>query len=349
MWKELVRFVLVISAAWLIPTSSMAACEDALVRSTYQFNNSVKNDWRLATLVTQSVWDEARHNEGVSAIIYGVPIGASYSDYKTRVQNLMQSHNESYSHEQLLNIAWTGLDPNSVTAYQDCLQLEAVRIPGLHVGVRAADRSSILLLVNWSQPGAGPIEITWTRPTIEGQSIPVNLPPGSTTLSVPRPRAALNLAASYRGFTSEVVTLTPLPPPQKGIEPTDKFRFVLIKSASGDCNSRTIEFRDRYFNQIFTPTLFYNCSYIDWTAGESTLPQIARGIGLADDNSRWALVRVDGDCNGRVFQLFDKQTQRTHTITLGGDNCQTINYNGHPASPDGWLSKVLQRGGLPLR
>jgi hypothetical protein len=209
MHKDLVRFVLIISVACVIPTIAMAACEDALVLSTYKFNNNVKNDWRLATLVTQSVWDEASHNGSVNAIIYGVPVGASYSDYHKRAENSMQSHNESYSHEQLLNIAWTGLDRSSVTAYQDCLQLEAARIPGLHLGVRAADSSSILLLVNWSQPGAGPIQVSWTRPIIEGQRLPINFPPGSTTISVPRPQADLNLAANSGGSTSEVVTLTP--------------------------------------------------------------------------------------------------------------------------------------------
>lgn len=125
----------------------------------------------------------------------------------------------------------------------------------------------------------------------------------------------------------------------------DKDRFASINNVHGDCNSRTIAFRDRFFDQVFFPTLFYNCTYINW--GQDVLPQVAKGIGLSDASSRWALVRVDGDCNGRIVQLYDKRARNIQTVRLGADNCQTINFNGPPAAPGGWLSVVVAKANLP--
>lgn len=163
-------------------TSAQAACEDDLIRATYQQNSSVSTDWRLATLVTQSVWDEVSHNGGANAQIYGVPVGASYADYQRRAQNMLQSSSQSYSNTQLLNIAWTGLDRNSITAYEACLQTEAAKAPGLHLGVRTADDGDVLLLASWTLPGGGPIKVTWTPSIVEGYPIPTQVPSGSVTV-----------------------------------------------------------------------------------------------------------------------------------------------------------------------
>jgi hypothetical protein len=214
--RHLHLFLLAIAALSSTAPPALAICEDALIRST--LNTSLKDDVRLATLVTESVWDEASHNGGANAVLYGIPVGASYGDYKTRAQSSLNSLN--YSRAQSFNLAWTGLDPNANTPYQACLQAEVARSPGLHLGVRAADRSHIVLLLNWNIPSAPPINVTWTTPSIGRQNLRTNFPQGATSFAVPRPNADVVLAASYRGLTSEVVTLTPLPaaappPPQK--------------------------------------------------------------------------------------------------------------------------------------
>jgi hypothetical protein len=111
------------------------------------------------------------------------------------------------------------LDANAVTPYLACLQSEAARVPGIHVGVRAADSTGILLLVGWTVPSAGPVQVTWTSPVIQGQALERNFPPGEKTIRVPRPPTDVKLAANVPGYTSEAVTLAPLPGPPPPLPP----------------------------------------------------------------------------------------------------------------------------------
>jgi len=214
-------FTVLLAISFGLMGEARAVCEETLVRATYSNNSSVSTDWRLATLVSESAWNEASHNGGVNAVIYGVPVGASYGDYQKRTQSMLQSHNESYSTSTLTNIAWTGLDQNSTTVYEACVRNEAAKVPGLHLGVRAADASGVMLLVGWTQPGGGPIDATWTPRAIEGQRIPTRIPSGFVTIRVPRPITDITLAASFGGFTSEVAVLTPIPGPPPRIPPPE--------------------------------------------------------------------------------------------------------------------------------
>src|SRR5437764_7400851 len=155
--------VLLLTLSVIIASGPLhAACEEALVRST--LTSTVKDDLRLSTLVTEQVWNEATHNGTLNVPIYGIPAGASYRDYQARAQSASAS--SSYSREQLINIAWTGLDPNSVTTYAQCIQLEEARVPGLHLSVTAADPTGILLLITWNVPNIPRIGVRWTTPVV---------------------------------------------------------------------------------------------------------------------------------------------------------------------------------------
>lgn len=215
-------FLLVITALFSSNAWADGLCTDALVRSTLSIGSSVRTDWRLATLVSEGEWNEASQKEGASAIIYGVPVGASYQDFKKRVSQLTQTYNESLSTEQLYNLAWTGLDPNAVDAYKSCLDNLQL---GLLVAVKSATASTISLLVRYNGTGnepPGPITVQWVPPTIEGVTLDTSVPQGGNghTIQVPRPQTETVLYANYGGVTSPGVYLGPLPPPPPPIAPT---------------------------------------------------------------------------------------------------------------------------------
>jgi hypothetical protein len=192
-----------------------AACEDVLVRSTYQSTSSAHTDYRLATLVTQSVWDEASRNAGAQAVIYGVPVGASYADYHKNAVSNSASRNESYTHDQLVSIAWTGLDANSAGPYQACLKNELMQGNGLQAVVIGATATDIQILVHWFVPGQpAAAQVTWTPATVGGVQLKTDIPQGYTTIVVPRPAAQQSLVGNFPGYTTDALTLYPyIPPP----------------------------------------------------------------------------------------------------------------------------------------
>src|SRR5271165_623423 len=74
-------------------------CDVNLFKSAYQGNSSIKDDFRLAQYVSQETWDNASHNAGANAVIYGIPVGASYSDYHSHAQRISSSLNQSLNYE----------------------------------------------------------------------------------------------------------------------------------------------------------------------------------------------------------------------------------------------------------
>src|SRR5579864_8162883 len=95
-------------------------CDAALIKSTYNSFTSDQTDWRLATLVSEKDYNEIKQDAGGNALIYGIPVGANYSDFQRNIHDKLQTHTESLSRNQIRNILWTGLDPNSPGAYHDC-------------------------------------------------------------------------------------------------------------------------------------------------------------------------------------------------------------------------------------
>jgi hypothetical protein len=193
-----------------------AVCESALVLSTYNKQLVYNSDWRLADLGDQNAYDQIKHDAGVNAVIYGIPVGTSYSDFKDSISRFRHGHNESLSTSRLLSIAWTGLDPNAASAYKTCLDSAVFLENGLHAAILAATRRDYTILVKWQVPGqATPATVTWTIPRIGiGRNpIPRVFPQGETPITIPRPSAQISLAGGYRGYATEALILDPLPPP----------------------------------------------------------------------------------------------------------------------------------------
>src|SRR5262249_51255604 len=132
-------------------------------------------DWRLASLVTSSTYDEIKHDAGVSALIYGVPVGANYDDFHKRVEQRLNQFSTSLTHDQAVNIMWTGLDPNAVTAYSRCLDTQVLSSRGMHVVVKSATASDIAVLLRWVPQGSDPatIRLSWSGVTIDSAKLPL--------------------------------------------------------------------------------------------------------------------------------------------------------------------------------
>lgn len=197
-----------------LPTyaDSVTDCTPALVMSTYNRLDVSHSDWRVASLVTEDEWEKIKHDAGANATIYGIPMGATYSDFKDRVTKKLNSYNESLTQDEKTNVAWTGLDPNSTDTYATCIK-GVLSQTGLHMQVTNATKTQVSIRITWSPVGdehnATP---DWTWDDAGKARLPKSLLPGAKTIVLPRPKGQQILAANFRGHETSLI-VTPYPPP----------------------------------------------------------------------------------------------------------------------------------------
>jgi hypothetical protein len=219
-------------------------CDAALILSTYNSFSSDHIDWRLATFVSETEWEQIKHDEGANVVIYGIPVGETYSDFQNQVKEKISVYHESLTRNQVLNILWTGLDPNAATAYSNCLQTQLFATRGLHLAVKAATKNDISLLASWNPQGRDPATISpaWVWVGKGKDQLPKSLQQGQTTVVLPRPAQAHQFAVNYPGFTDSVVLepLSKLPAPLPELAPvlvTEPFDDPAGERPSGECDN----------------------------------------------------------------------------------------------------------------
>ena len=218
LWKSLAFGLMMIVSRGVVA----GECDAALVISTYSESNSFHDDWRLASLVTEDNYNEVKRGAGVQAIIYGIPIGANYSDFSANRAKSASGQNESRTVDAARNIAWTGLDPNGLSAYRQCLDTQVFQRNGLQAAVISATQNDVVILVRWFVPGRNePAKVSWQPTAIGGQTLAEDIPQGLTQIRVPRPTSQVTLIVNFQGLTtSPPIVLEPfLPPPTRLPQP----------------------------------------------------------------------------------------------------------------------------------
>jgi hypothetical protein len=236
--KIIIPVIIALSFAGIGPSFAEDTCDAALVRATYNLSNQVGIDWRLADLVTQESYDQIRNSAGANAVIYGVPVGANYSDFRNRVDTLKKEHRESLTYTQQINISWSGLYPKSENTYRDCLYAQVLNNAGLHAVVLGATQRDITILIRWNVPGAIRTSVTWAGLTKQLRSLfPSSLSQGDLTVIVPRPNQQMSIAGNAPGYTTKQIVLEPLPPPAPDITPKwISYTFPNVITRDGDGN-----------------------------------------------------------------------------------------------------------------
>jgi hypothetical protein len=189
-------------------------CDGALVKSTYSSAASDYVDWRLAIMVSEKEWNDVKKDASANATIYGVPIGATYSDFQKSVRDKQTTYGASLTRSQARNVLWTGLDPNAASPYIECLKTTVFSARGLHVAVKSATQTDISLIIYWHPEGRDPsvIKPTWDWVgTVVKNKLPTQLTAGQTLVVVGRPANQRTLVVNFPGAGDSVV-LEPLPP-----------------------------------------------------------------------------------------------------------------------------------------
>lgn len=204
-------------------------CRDALVLATYSKSEITNEDWRLASFVTENDYNTIKHDAGINAVIYGVPVGASYSDYQKSVKEKTNSYNESLTQSQKVNVMWTGLDPNAKNTYSECLKTKIFSKQGLHLGVQSATKQQVSVAVAWTPIGTQRVpRLEWQWTGQGSQSLPRTVQPGIHIVVLPRPDKQQILAVNYKGYADQLILEPyPAPPavkPKNYIETSEEYR-----------------------------------------------------------------------------------------------------------------------------
>ncbi|CAN7716307.1 hypothetical protein LJR220_007094 [Bradyrhizobium sp. LjRoot220] len=187
-------------------------CDGALVKATYNRTDKQFVDWRLAEQVDESSYNSAKAEAAGNAVIYGVPMGANYGQFKESIQTLKRSNSQSFTSDTFRNVAWTGLDPNAVTTYSDCLK--ALSKKNLVFIPRFATTSDISFDLDYTVIGRSPnpLPVKWTGIEKKNNVLPARLDAGTTPIIIKRPAKDSNLAVSGSGL-SDTIIVTPMPKP----------------------------------------------------------------------------------------------------------------------------------------
>ena len=231
---------------------SVEDCRSVLINATYSKHDSKFLDWRLAESLTQREYDHAKQNASGNAVIYGVPIGANYEDFRKHIQETRASHDESLSESQVTNILWTGLDPSSADIYGKCI--DGIKgATGLSLRVVKATDEDITLFLRWTpQFGQPPsINLTWSGLSLSSSKelpLPEKAAQGSgVEVIVKRPQTEQALAVKWQG-EGDFVTLTPLPPP-----PEQRKTMAIVLAAVNITAQEHVA--PNAFPQLFGPVL----------------------------------------------------------------------------------------------
>jgi hypothetical protein len=193
---------------------TIGECDSALVMATFTRQDRRFLDWRLADKVDENTYSEIRRNAGANAVIYGVPMGANYGEFKNNAKNYRREQQESLTLDETRNIQWTGLDPNAVTTYSECLKAFAQSRSGLHLLPKTATDTDISFELVYTVAGAmpNPARLSWTGGNISERTLPRQASAGSTMVIVRRPDRQHTLAVNTPGYSDSII-LTPLPAP----------------------------------------------------------------------------------------------------------------------------------------
>ena len=225
--------------ATLSVTSAFAqreeGCSDALVMSTYSRGDLTTYSSLLAFQVSERAYNEIKQKAGASAEIYGVPVGANYGEFRRSIQESATRYTSTLTLSQATNILWTGLDPSGANAYIECIRAKAARNNGLSLGVRAATKEEIAVLVTWSPRGnQGRAKPIWSLNMPEAANLPRELQPGDRVFTLPRPTAQRILTVNFEGHSDQLV-LEPFPtvPPTPPIQYVDDIQIYEGAVAEG--------------------------------------------------------------------------------------------------------------------
>jgi hypothetical protein len=105
----------------LTALAQTADCSKALIPKTTDIRYDEVTNLSLAWNMSEGAYNEAKQQFGANAVIYGVPIGANYGEFRRNTYNKVQSLHVQDFEKRAYAYATSALPPESLDAYKSCL------------------------------------------------------------------------------------------------------------------------------------------------------------------------------------------------------------------------------------
>ncbi|MEY9098007.1 hypothetical protein ABIA24_000916 [Sinorhizobium fredii] len=274
-----------------------ADCSETLVVSVHQSGSSASSDYRLSQFVSESQYNEMKHSAGAEANIYGVPVGANYSDYQRASRNMIRKSGESITRVQADNVFWTGLEGNALDAYKTCILAGRY---GLFLYPRSATESEVELVLDYrpTPPAADALKLDWVgRPSPD---LPDSIDPNSSIpiiLNRPADGDEYLLAVKGGSLSAPAVTVTSYPYPPQPFEP--EWKEVRTKLLGGKVNLPDgYEMRDIQYAHVGSSPHTHSFTFDLW----GPEGRIRSGLQYVGDNSQPWQESAPINVGGHVFK-----------------------------------------------
>jgi hypothetical protein len=123
-----IRFIGTVSVVCLLTTAATCQtqdCSKALVIAYTGESSSVTSQLSAAYHMSESEWKQRRAGGSANAEIYGIPMGARYSDFRNNVRQRAEDFHLERFEQRSYSYATSGLNNESLQAYKACLQTVA--------------------------------------------------------------------------------------------------------------------------------------------------------------------------------------------------------------------------------
>lgn len=104
-----------------VSAQNVSDCNGALVRDQTEAVTNTKYAAMGAYALSESDWNQASHDFGASATLYGIPIGASYKDFVDQRNQRYESYSYDYSGSNSTDVIAVVLGETAKDAYETCL------------------------------------------------------------------------------------------------------------------------------------------------------------------------------------------------------------------------------------
>jgi hypothetical protein len=144
-------FATAIMLVLLMITSSIAQpmdCTKSLIPKTTNVTYDQITNFALAYTLTESAYNEAKQQFGANAVVYGVPLGASYGSYHSNAQQRAESLHIQNFQQLAYSYATSGINSEGLEAYKACL----LQVGGLQLVAGKPGSNNYTIWVMWIPP-----------------------------------------------------------------------------------------------------------------------------------------------------------------------------------------------------
>lgn len=208
-----------------------ASCDAVLVKTVASMGQSSKVDWRMASLLDKETYDNIKRSNGFNAVIYGVPVGNSYEEFRANFNKMRTMTSETFRQEDVSSWSYEGVAQGALDAFVKCQEIQSRSDVGIHLFVNRMTEREATVVVKWTNPrgDADNAELKWVLPqSFMSSPLPDKLSVnGEATIVVARPESGSMAVAvnSENGYTDDVAIPGPVPPPRIPPRPEVPFKF----------------------------------------------------------------------------------------------------------------------------